>query len=143
MATLSVVCQQVIPRTDTPGAADVDTHGFIDNQLKHCHTAAQQQTARHVLEQIDRQASVSHSQRYVECSAAKQLALLDDLEGPRNGFAQADRQAFKFLKQLIVLGYFTSEVGASEVLRFDPYPGGFKGQVPFSEVGRAWFRHGW
>ena len=38
------------------------------------------------------------------------------------------------LKNLVVTGYFTSEVGAKQALIFDPVPGPYKGCIDFSEV---------
>jgi hypothetical protein len=37
-----------------------------------------------------------------------------------------------------MLGYFTSEVGATQVLRYDPVPGAYHGCIPFEEVGKTW-----
>ena len=68
--------------------------------------------------------------------------MLTDLERPANGFDEEQKWDFKFLKQLIVFGYYTSEVGATRELGFDPYPGGFRGSVPYASVGKAWFRNG-
>jgi hypothetical protein len=36
MLMLRDICAQVIPKTETLGVAEVDVHGFIDNQLFHC-----------------------------------------------------------------------------------------------------------
>ncbi len=141
LAILQAICQQVIPTTDTPGAADVDVHGFIDNQLKHCHPLAQQQSAQQVLDKLNDCAVATIEREFVSAKHNEQLALLQALEAARDGFSEQDQADFKLLKQLVVFGYFTSEAGATQALRFDPYPGGFKGSVPFDEVGRAWFRH--
>jgi hypothetical protein len=42
------------------------------------------------------------------------------------------------IKDLTVIGYFSSESGATQELRYNPVPGRFNGDVPFSEVGRRW-----
>lgn len=48
------------------------------------------------------------------------------------------RQAFfRTLKELVLVGYYTSEVGATEELRMHPY-GAWRADIPYSEVGRAW-----
>ena len=43
-------------------------------------------------------------------------------------------------KELTMLGFFTSEVGATQVLQYVPVPGSYKGCVPLSEAGngKAW-----
>ena len=45
---------------------------------------------------------------------------------------------FRTMKELTLLGYYTSEVGATRELRYARIPGRFDGCVPFATVGRAW-----
>ena len=45
---------------------------------------------------------------------------------------------FRQLKELTLAGYYTSEVGATEELRWNAAPGRYDADVPFSEIGRAW-----
>jgi len=46
MHTLKSICQTIIPATDTLGAGDVDTHGFIDNQAFYCFDSKSQRTIK-------------------------------------------------------------------------------------------------
>jgi hypothetical protein len=138
MVLLRDICALVIPKTSTAGAAEVDTHGFIDNQLYHCYQTEDQQKVTSVLLKINRVALQRHKQRFSGTTTAQQLALLTDLEMPGNGFDDTDRSQFKFLKSQIVFGYYTSEVGASEELAYLAIPGGFKGSIPYDSVGKAW-----
>jgi hypothetical protein len=45
---------------------------------------------------------------------------------------------FRLLKELVLLGYYTSEAGATRELRYAAVPGAFRGCVPLAEIGRAW-----
>jgi gluconate 2-dehydrogenase gamma chain len=45
---------------------------------------------------------------------------------------------FRTMKELTVLGYYTSDVGATVELRHEPVPGHYDGCVPFAQVGRTW-----
>jgi hypothetical protein len=40
-------------------------------------------------------------------------------------------------KELTLLGFFTSQVGATQVLQYDPVPGAFHGCVPLAEAGNG------
>ena len=42
------------------------------------------------------------------------------------------------MKELTLLGYFTSEVGATKALRYLPVPGRYDGNVPYKKGDRAW-----
>lgn len=44
---------------------------------------------------------------------------------------------FRMLKELTLVGYYTSEVGATQELRLNPM-GVWRGDIPYSEVGQAW-----
>jgi gluconate 2-dehydrogenase gamma chain len=45
---------------------------------------------------------------------------------------------FRTMKELTIVGYYTSEVGATVELRHEAVPGRYQGCVPFTEIGRAW-----
>jgi hypothetical protein len=42
------------------------------------------------------------------------------------------------MKQLTMLGYFTSEVGSTQALRYVPVPGKYEGCIPYKKGDRAW-----
>ncbi|HEX6924813.1 MAG TPA: gluconate 2-dehydrogenase subunit 3 family protein [Longimicrobiaceae bacterium] len=44
---------------------------------------------------------------------------------------------FRTLKELVLVGYYTSEIGATQELRMNPL-GSWIADMPYSEVGRAW-----
>ena len=138
MLLLKDICALVIPNTETLGAAEVDVHGFIDNQLFHCSDEAQQQQALGILLSLNEQAKQRHKLSFSQCSEALQLGLLTELEQGTTDFAADEKNQFKVLKALIIFGYYTSEVGATQEQAYLPVPGGFKGSIPYDSVGKAW-----
>ena len=54
-----------------------------------------------------------------------------------NAEADNERPFILTLKELTMLGFFTSEPGASQVLQYSPVPGAYKGCVPVSEAGNG------
>lgn len=138
MQQLRDICQLVIPKTDTAGAGDVDPHGFIDNQLVRCHANWQQTQMVNLLKRIDAAAQKRFAKSFSEASESQQLSLLTAIEEAEKEFGRDDAEHFAFLKRMIVFGYFTSEVGATQELAYLPVPGGFKGSIEYSSVGKAW-----
>jgi gluconate 2-dehydrogenase gamma chain len=76
-----------------------------------------------------------------------------DAEGTRTEGATADQRTkdpvrphpepqrqpfFHTMKELTLLGYYTSQIGATQELKYAQVPGRFDGCVPFATVGRAW-----
>jgi hypothetical protein len=45
--------------------------------------------------------------------------------------------AYRTFKYLVLVGYYQSEVGATQELRFELVPGAWRSCVPLSEIGRA------
>ena len=41
-------------------------------------------------------------------------------------------------RDFITYAFFTSEVGATQVLKYNPVPGAYEGCIPLSEVGATW-----
>lgn len=138
MTTLARICELVIPATATPSAADVDVHGFIDNQLQHCFAIEQQQQIQALLAQIDEYANRNYQIDFYDCTEQQQLALLNALDVGKQPFNAASKDSFRFLKSLIVFGFFTSEVGATKALRYQAIPGGFKGSIPYRQGEASW-----
>lgn len=58
--------------------------------------------------------------------------------GPPENADAEDPPFFRMIKEMTVLGYYTSEIGMTEELRWMPWPGYYDGCVPFEEIGRAW-----
>jgi hypothetical protein len=42
------------------------------------------------------------------------------------------------MKQLTLLGYFTSEIGATQTLRYVAVPGKYEGCIPYKKGDKAW-----
>ena len=138
LETLRHICMQTIPSTDTPGAAEVNCHQFIDQQLEVVFNELDQQKSMMLLDKIRSVSNLFGAAAFEYLSPHKQLLLLQDLEAAKDPFGCADLQAFKLLKGLIVFGYYTSEEGATQELNYVAMPDGFKGSVPLSRIKSAY-----
>lgn len=124
----------IIPTTDTPGAIAAGVHDFINHFTAYCATQAEQQQLLATLKRID----TSGASAFLLLDSAQQIELLNNMEQAKNGFTQQDRAGFKQLKSLVMFGYYTSEIGASQELAYLAIPGGYKGNFKFKEIGKAW-----
>ncbi|TQV84367.1 gluconate 2-dehydrogenase subunit 3 family protein [Aliikangiella coralliicola] len=138
MAQLKKIAELIIPKTDTPSAADVDCHGFADNQLFHCYDKVQHQRIKKLLRKIALSSDDRFQIPFLKLKENLQYRLLNNVEQAKQEFLPEHRSDFKFLKYLIVFGYYTSEVGATQELSYQAVPGGYKGSVPYSEIGKGW-----
>jgi gluconate 2-dehydrogenase gamma chain len=60
------------------------------------------------------------------------------IHGEVRGPERPEVPFFRTMKELTIVGYYTSEVGATVELRHEAVPGRHQGCVPFTEIGRAW-----
>jgi len=138
METLADICGVVLPKTDTPSASELDVHGFIDHQLAVCYDKTKQQQAIDIVDVIDQQSQQHFSKRYTQLPFEQQTQLLVALEKNKLDFTSINKRHFKALKSLLVFGYFTTEVGATQALNYQAVPGGFKGSIPYDSVGKSY-----
>jgi hypothetical protein len=138
MHILHDICSVVLPKTDTPSAAELGVHGFLDHQLSVCYSQQQQQQAINIVDQINQLSETNFSKNFIALSAEQQNTLLVALEAEALGFTAQDKQSFIALKSLLVFGYFTTEVGATQALNYQAVPGGFKGSVSYSSLKKSW-----
>jgi len=130
---LSDICETIIPRTDTPGAIDAGVPAFIDSSIKEFLTEEERTGLMAGLELIAEKAKTDHGKSFGElCTEQKEATLLaiDAMGG--------EAKIFRMLQGMTKQVYFTSEVGATQFLKYDPVPGAYKGCVPLSEVGGTW-----
>jgi hypothetical protein len=137
MAVLHDICDVVLPKTDTPSAADVDCHGFIDHQLMNVYTVKERLFAVSIIDRIEKGALTKHNQPFVQLTVQLKQYLLNQIES-LDGFDEQEKNDFKQLKTLIVFGFFTSEVGITQALSYQPVPGGYKGSIPCDENTKSW-----
>ena len=132
-ATLAAATDRILPRTDTPGAADVGVAAFIDRLYGEFMTPAEQKLLTEGLQEIDAAAKSAHGAGFSTLSTAQQDAVLRTI-----ATAQQDRDpsSFALIRSATILGYFTSEPVGRNVLHYDPVPGAYNACVPIDQVGR-------
>ena len=138
---ISQVAEIIIPKTDTPGAKDVGVPGFIDQILKECYKKEDQDKFLNELKAFDDEVKKEYGDPFIELDAEKQAAFVKKVHDAAvktdESGTPATRAFILTLKELTMLGYFTSEPGATQVLQYNPVPGAYKGCIPVSEAGNG------
>jgi hypothetical protein len=145
IALLDEVGDTIIPATDTPGAKAVGIGAFMVRIVRDCYNPAQQATFRAGLGELENTAKSSYGAAFLACRAEQRVALLNTLDAAQKQWHLDKRRDepehyFRMFKQLTILGYFTSEVGATQALRYVESPGSFDGNYPQHPGDRDWFR---
>jgi gluconate 2-dehydrogenase gamma chain len=139
---VSQVAEIIIPKTDTPGAKDVGVPGFIDLLLKDVYSSEDQKWFLDGLQVFNTRSQEKYGETFSELDEDDQVEYLTQIHGEalkaeRNTSPAPKRPFIMMMKELTMLGFFTSKVGASEILQYDPVPGAYKGCIPVSEAGNG------
>ena len=122
LALISLLADTVIPRTDTPSAADVQVPAFVNVIVSENYDDAERTRFVAGLSAIDAMVKAGDA-----TSAITALeAATDRREDPARTWWR--------LKGLIVHGYFTSERVAKDVLKVNVMPGRFDGDAPMKKT---------
>ncbi|WP_339719200.1 gluconate 2-dehydrogenase subunit 3 family protein [uncultured Paraglaciecola sp.] len=137
LTVLYSLCETILPKTDTPSAVEAGCHEFVPHQLQHCHSKQQQDDCIHIINAVELVANREFGQSFVLLQAPHQQQLLVDFE-TNSMSTESEKGQFRFLKALIVFGYFTSEIGVTKALNYQPVPGGFVGSIPANSETKSW-----
>jgi hypothetical protein len=139
LKVLTVAADAIVPVTDTPGAIAAGVPHFIDALAQHWMMPDELAQFRAGLANLDASARQRYKKGFAACTQAEATEILQALRAasPYQGhtFELAarieDPQApfYLRLRDLVVYGYFTSEIGSTKELRYVAVPGRFDGDV--------------
>jgi len=135
---LEAAAELIMPATDTPGAREAGVPQFVDRAVAQYCEPSEAALIRAGLDRMNADARAAHGAAFASLKPGQQTALLAGYDAEAGRRAQGAPHFFATLKELVTVGYFTSEPGAMKALRYDPIPGDYRGCVPLSEIGRAW-----
>lgn len=142
---VSQIAGIIIPKTDTPGAIETGVPSFIDLMLKDVYSKEEQDRYLAGLDEFDKRAQKEFGDPFIELSAEDQLSFVkkvnhEAVEASHSSTPAPAKPFILMTRELTLLGFFTSEAGATKVLQYQAVPGSYKGCVPLSEAGegRTW-----
>jgi glucoside 3-dehydrogenase (cytochrome c) hitch-hiker subunit len=117
---LAEAVETILPETATPGARAARVHVFVDLVLAHCATP---DARTQVLAGLD-----ALGPGFLAASTSDRQQALGALP----------KETLALLKELTVLGYFTSEIGATQALAYDKVPGVYRGCLDLQPGQKGW-----
>ncbi|GMQ26893.1 gluconate 2-dehydrogenase subunit 3 family protein [Algoriphagus sp. oki45] len=139
LAFLDEIGETIIPTTDTPGAKATKIGEFMQMMVKDTYDAEQQQAFIDGLNTIRKEFKAEKGSDFIQASAEDRLAYLNGLQEQfKNSGEERKPIIINMLRDLTVLGYFTSEIGASQALRYVEVPGRYDGCIDYQKGDKAW-----
>jgi len=142
IASLDEIADTILPVTSTPGAKAAGVGPFIAVMVTDVYDARQQKIFRAGLATLERECRKQNAATFMACTPAQRTALLERLDAEQ--YAQrysGTPHYFRMMKELTLLGYFTSEIGYTQAMRYTETPGRFDPCVPYTPGEKSWAPH--
>ena len=130
---LRAISNVIIPATDTPGALDADIANDMAIHVNSNFDEEEKNLYLQGLEDLENRSLTQYEKGFTELELAEQESILKEIgdEEGEDNFFYASRSMTTYL-------FFTSEVGATQVLNHLPIPGEYQGCIDYKEVGSTW-----
>lgn len=147
LALLDEIAETMLPETSTPGAKAASVGAFMALMVKDAYYPPDQAIFREGMVAVDARCREAFGHSFLSASPADRLELLEALDAEqfnqmRNQPPDAPRHFFRMMKELALLGYFTSEIGYTQAMRYVETPGRFDPCAPYAPGEKAWANPG-
>jgi Gluconate 2-dehydrogenase subunit 3 len=161
-AFLNEIADTILPTTPaSPGAKAANVGAFMAVMVKDCYTPADQKIFIDGLSKLNDAANKKSGSKFMDLTPQQRTDVLTDLDKEQKEYTtKRDKELsvdalkhkgevgykapeianhyFRMVKQLSLLGYFTSEIGATKALRYMAVPGHYSGDIPYKKGDKAW-----
>ena len=134
-ATMTALADRVIPTTDTPGAIAAEVPAFIEKMLADWSSPEDRVPIIAGLNAIEARSQSAYRTPAARATPAQQDTLLTEA---MEGVLPEGRAFFEPFRQLVITGYYTSEIGITQEREYLPVPGEYNGAFPYSQVNKVY-----
>jgi hypothetical protein len=158
IALLNEIAETILPETSTPGAKAAKTGSFMALMVTAAYTERNQEVFRRGMRELNEACRKANNVSFMQASPAQRLTLLEALDREQKTVmeervasrsrAPAATQTsdepphyFRMMKELALLGYFTSEIGYTQAMRYVESPARFDPCAPHAPGDKSWASH--
>jgi hypothetical protein len=148
----------ILPKTDTPGALDVNVPEFMDKMLNDIAPEEEKDIIKEganafedVFQKVYKKEAIEGSKKdyekllkkYFDISEEEKKAVFE-MQNTEESINQEELNTYLIYKFLLatrkytLFGYYTSELIGETILSYDPVPGIWESCIPAEDVGNAW-----
>ena len=148
VAFLDEVADTILPDTaKSPGAKAARTGAFMAIIVTDSYSPEDQTVFREGMKALDAASQKANGgATFIASSAGQRTALLTALDKEQHAYQKArkpdERQHyFRLMKELTMTGFFTSEIGYTQAMRYIETPGRFDPCVDYQPGDKIWAQH--
>ena len=140
------IAETILPETSTPGAKAAGVGPFIAMMVDDTYYAEDQQIIRDGLNSFQALCLRSYGAHFQIVTAAQRLSLVERLDEEQYLYMETSDEGapthyFRMIKELTLLGYFTSEIGYTQAMRYAETPGRYDPCAPLAPGDKLWAKH--
>ena len=141
---LNDIGETIIPTTaSSKGAGETGIGEFMKVYVTDCYSEERQEVFKKGLAQLRERSKDKYGKEFLKLSKAQKHDLLTAIDKEAKEYdskrnKNAPGHYFSMIKEITVFGYFTSEPGATEALRYVQTPGSYDGNVDYKPGDKAW-----
>jgi len=160
ISLLDEIGETILPATSSPGAKAAQVGQFMKVFVADCYTQDSQDAFTKGIAELQDACKKMHDKSFMDCTPEQRAQLLlkleeeskshnkmlDDKEKSSRDVVQKEnkeslvpspRHYYTMMKQLTLLGFFTSKPGTTEAMRYVPVPGKYDGALPYKKGDKA------
>lgn len=142
VAYLDEIADTILPATKTPGAKAAKTGQFMTVMVNDCYTADDQKVFHEGMGKLNDLSNKTYDNSFVKITPQQRHDLLVKLDSEQKEYMKNKKKEepshyFRMMKELTLLGYFTSEIGCKEARRYVETPGHYDGNLPYKKGDKA------
>lgn len=142
IAYLNEVADTILPTTSTPGAKAANVGTFMTVMVNDCYDAEDQQIFHEGIGKLDEAMKKKHNVTFMKATPEVRNAFLVELDNEQKDYMKNKKKEdrshyFRMMKELTLLGYFTSEIGSKQARRYVAVPGRYDGCIPYKKGDKA------
>jgi hypothetical protein len=152
------IAEVILPRTNTPGAKDANVGLMSLILANNCYSEESKAAFAKGFASINENCIKLYAKPFLLLSSTQKTQYVENLDqiakayNEQNNVKQMQERPdrlkaapafpqphfFTLIKQLTIFSFFTSEIGATRVLKFNPIPGKYDGALDYKKGDRAW-----
>ncbi len=137
---INALCEVILPATSrSPGAGTAEVGKFVLSIVKDCYSQEEAQVFESGIRSFQLNVNEAYDRDFPNLNPEDQTKLLMQYDREAQEHEARDQPHFySMLLQLTIWGYFISEPGATQALRYNPVPGRYEGCLPYEKGQSAW-----
>lgn len=138
---LNEIGETILPASHkSPGAKEANIGEFIKIFVSECYDREEKDVFNKGLIELEQECVNMFAKNFVDVNKNERSALLIKLDDEARIANKINGKPhyYNTIKELTIKGYFTSEIGSSKALRYNPIPGHYEGCIDYKRGDKAW-----